>query len=164
MPRARSATCAQALTRGGIDITELGNHHGMSATVLLDPAAELYLRTGEPRYLRWRELIVQQPTRAPLNLLTPAAERRGCGGNRHRQGLPAVLEYGRLAKLHRATGKPQYLQAVRMCGTAYASSTCPGRRPVGRRGAPLARGVQSPRRVFARTAISRPAPRWRGCS
>jgi DUF1680 family protein len=43
--------CLHALTAGGIDITELGNHHGMSATVLLDPAVELYLSTQEEKYL-----------------------------------------------------------------------------------------------------------------
>jgi hypothetical protein len=38
--------CLHALTEGGIDITDLGNHHGMSATVLFDPAAELYFADG----------------------------------------------------------------------------------------------------------------------
>jgi DUF1680 family protein len=57
----------------GIDITELGNHHGMSATVLIDPAVELYFVTGEPRFLELARLVLQQADGNPrLALLTRA--------------------------------------------------------------------------------------------
>ena len=72
--RAGSATCVwRTLTSGGIDITDLGNHHGMSATVLMDPALELHFATGERRYLDLALRILEQAERNPrLALLTQA--------------------------------------------------------------------------------------------
>ena len=43
--------CLHVLRDTDVDITDLGNHFGMSATVLMDPAVELYVATGEARYL-----------------------------------------------------------------------------------------------------------------
>ena len=57
--------CWRTLTEGGIAITTLGNHHGLSATVLLDPAVELFSATGERKYLELAELIVRQASEAP---------------------------------------------------------------------------------------------------
>lgn len=106
--------CFTALTRGDIDITELGNHHGMSATCLLDPAAELYLRTGESRYLQLAELIVQQAdARVELNLLTQAVNGVDAAEIATGKAYQLCWNMVGMAKLHRATGKPQYLQAVR---------------------------------------------------
>src|SRR5262249_27648429 len=65
--------CRKTLTEGGIDINELGNHHGLSATVLMDPAVELYRATGEPRYLELAQRIVAQADANPaLALVTRA--------------------------------------------------------------------------------------------
>ncbi|UGQ46723.1 glycoside hydrolase family 127 protein [Massilia endophytica] len=106
--------CLQALTSGGIDITELGNHHGMSATILLDPAAELYLRTGEPRYLQLAELIVEQADARPeLNLLTQASSGVDAAEIATGKAYQLCWNMVGMAKLHRATGKQQYLDAVR---------------------------------------------------
>src|SRR5690606_3699998 len=52
--------CWQVFCEQQLDITTVGNHHGMSATVLLDPAAELYLLTREARYLELAETILAQ--------------------------------------------------------------------------------------------------------
>ena len=104
--------CWQTL-ESGIDITTLGNHHGMSATVLLDPAADLYLVTGEPRYLALAEKVLQQANANPrLALLTKALEGED----------PAFIATGKayqlcwnlvgLAKLYKATGKPEYQTAI----------------------------------------------------
>ena len=49
--------CAQALA-SGIDITTLGNHHGMSATVLMDAALELHAETAEPRFLALAQRVL----------------------------------------------------------------------------------------------------------
>ena len=46
--------------QAGSRITDLGNHFGLSATVLLDPAVELYLVTGEQRYLDLALLVLAQ--------------------------------------------------------------------------------------------------------
>lgn len=98
---------------GGIDITTLGNHHGMSATVLLDPAADLYLITGQPRYLALAEKVLEQANANPrLALLDKALEGED----------PAFIATGKayqlcwnlvgLAKLYKATGKPEYQRAI----------------------------------------------------
>ena len=65
--------CWNVLKSGAIDITELGNHHGLSATVLVDPAVELYLVTGTQRYLELAKLVVEQAeAHPPLALLSRA--------------------------------------------------------------------------------------------
>ena len=50
----------RALTEDGLNITDMGNHFGLSATVMLDPALELYFASGEQRYLDLALKIVAQ--------------------------------------------------------------------------------------------------------
>lgn len=105
--------CLHTLTVGGIDITELGNHHGMSATVLMDPAAELYFATGEKRYLELAELILQQANGNPdLALLSRTLA--GADAAEIATGKAYQLSWNLvgLAKLHRATGNPVYRQVL----------------------------------------------------
>lgn len=105
--------CWTMLHEGAINITELGNHHGMSATVLLDAAVELFIATNEPRHLALAELILQQADQRPeLALL-----RKSLGGvdaSEISAGKAYQLCWNLvgLAKLHKATGDPRYLQAV----------------------------------------------------
>ncbi|MEZ0469648.1 glycoside hydrolase family 127 protein [Luteimonas salinilitoris] len=105
--------CLHALTDGGIDMTGLGNHHGMSATVLLDPAVELHFATGEEKYLRLALRVLEQADAHPrLALLTRAlagADASEIGTGKAYQLLWNLVG---LAKLHRATGEPRYLRAV----------------------------------------------------
>jgi DUF1680 family protein len=102
-----------ATLSGGIDITSLGNHFGLSATVLLDPAAELYLTTREPRYLDLARLILKQASEAPALELLPQAL-AGTDAAFIATGKAYQLSWNLvgLAKLHRATGEPAYLEAV----------------------------------------------------
>jgi uncharacterized protein len=106
--------CWETLTRGGIDITDLGNHHGMSATVLLDAALELHFATGERRYLDLALLVLEQADRNPrLALLTQAlagADASQIGTGKAYQLIWNVVA---LAKLYRATGSEQYLGGAR---------------------------------------------------
>lgn len=105
--------CWRALTDGGIDINELGNHHGMSATVLMDPAAELYFVTGDQRYLDLALLILEQAERNPdLALLSRALA--GDDASEIATGKAYQLAWNLvgLAKLHRATGYPDLRKAV----------------------------------------------------
>lgn len=105
--------CWQTLSTGGIDITTLGNHHGLSATILLDPAVELYLVTQEPRYLELAKLILKQASDSPALELLPRAL-VGTDAAFIGTGKAYQLSWNLvgLAKLHRATGEPSYLQAV----------------------------------------------------
>jgi len=105
--------CAHALGEGGIDITDLGNHHGMSATVLMDAACELHFVTGEARYLALAERILEQANRhAPLALLTRALDGTDAAHIATGKAYQLIWNLVGLAKLHRATGRPELLQAV----------------------------------------------------
>lgn len=105
--------CWRTLTEGGIAITTLGNHHGLSATVLLDPAVELYFATGEKKYLELAELILKQASASPALELLPQAL-AGTDAAFISTGKAYQLSWNLvgLAKLHRATGDSRYLRAV----------------------------------------------------
>ena len=105
--------CWRTLSEGGIDICELGNHHGMSATVLLDAAVELYFATNEQRYLDLALLILQQADANPdLALLTQALAGADASEIATGKAYQLIWNLVGLAKLHRATGAPEYLRAV----------------------------------------------------
>ncbi|HKB57051.1 MAG TPA: beta-L-arabinofuranosidase domain-containing protein, partial [Lacunisphaera sp.] len=105
--------CWQALTEGGINITSLGNHHGLSATVLLDPAVELYLTTHEKKYLELARLILKQASDSPaLELLPRALDGTDAAFIATGKAYQLSWNLVGLAKLHRTTGDPACLQAV----------------------------------------------------
>jgi DUF1680 family protein len=105
--------CWRTLHEGGIDITELGNHHGMSATVLMDPAVELYFATGEQRYLELAQRVLQQANEQRELALLPRAL-AGIDAAGIATGKAYQLEWNLvgLAKLHKATGNADYRHAV----------------------------------------------------
>ncbi|HEV7777778.1 MAG TPA: beta-L-arabinofuranosidase domain-containing protein [Luteibacter sp.] len=105
--------CWHALVDDGIDITELGNHHGLSATVLMDPATELYFATGEPRYLALAERVLAQADGNPALALLQRGE-AGVDAAEIATGKAYQLAWNLvgLAKLHRATGNADYLRTV----------------------------------------------------
>ena len=97
----------------GIDITTLGNHHGMSATVFLDAAVDLHVATGAPRFLALAERILAQANAEPrLALLDRALA--GADPSEIATGKAYQLAWNLvgLAKLHRATGDARYGEAV----------------------------------------------------
>ena len=105
--------CWRTLTSGGIDITDLGNHHGMSASVLMDPALELHFATGEQRYLDLALRILEQADRNPrLALLTQALAGADAAEIATGKAYQLIWNLVALAKLHRATGDASYLRAV----------------------------------------------------
>lgn len=105
--------CLRTLGEGGIDITSLGNHHGMSATVLMDPAVELYFATNEPRYLQLAQRVLAQAEASPALALVERAL-AGVDASDVATGKAYQLLWNLvgLAKLHRATGEPRLLRAV----------------------------------------------------
>jgi len=106
--------CWRTVNEDGIAITDLGNHFGLSATVLLDPAVELYFATGEHRYLDLARLVLDQAEREPRNRLLSMAL-AGADPSEIATGKAYQLLWNLvgLAKLHRATGDDRYLAAVR---------------------------------------------------
>ena len=105
--------CWRTLAEGDIDICELGNHHGMSATVLMDAAVELYFATDTPRYLELAQLVLRQADANPdLALLRRALA--GVDASEIATGKAYQLAWNLvgLAKLHKATGDESYRVAV----------------------------------------------------
>lgn len=103
----------ETLTSGGIEITELGNHFGLSATVLMDAAVELHSETGETSYLDLALLIVNQAERDPRSAFLSAAL-AGADPSEIATGKAYQLlwNFVGLAKLYRATGEQRFLSAV----------------------------------------------------
>lgn len=105
--------CWRALSLGEIDITELGNHHGLSATVLLDPAVELYFATGNRTYLQLATRIVEQAeARAELQLISQALAGADAAEIATGKAYQLCWNLVGLAKLHRATGDARYATVV----------------------------------------------------
>ncbi|NRF65815.1 glycoside hydrolase family 127 protein [Aquincola sp. S2] len=111
--------CLQVLTEGGLDITTLGNHHGLSATVLLDPAAQLYLDTGEPRYLQLALRVLEQADAEPrLQLLRQALAGADAADIATAKAYQLQWNLVGLAKLWHATGREDLMRAVEALWTS----------------------------------------------
>jgi len=103
----------RTLSEGGVSITDLGNHFGLSATVLLDPAVELHAATGARRYLDLAKLILDQAEAEPRNRLL-SMSLSGADPSEIATGKAYQLLWNLvgIAKLYRATGDKRYLAAV----------------------------------------------------
>jgi DUF1680 family protein len=105
--------CLDVLTTRGFNITDLGNHLGISATVLLDPAVELYFATGDTKYLQLAKLVLAQANEKPGLLLLPTALQGGdVASIGDGKAYQLCWNFVGLAKLYRATGDAHYLTAV----------------------------------------------------
>ena len=113
------ALCITAFDAPGADITTLGNHFGLSATVLLDPALELYFATGEARFLALAERIHAQAEAHPESAIVARAL-AGADPSEIATGKAYQLLWNLvgIAKLHQATGRPDLLDAVQRLWTA----------------------------------------------
>ena len=104
----------RTLADDGINIVSLGNHFGLSATVMIEPAVELYWATGEQRYLDLALLIVEQAETDPRNrFFTRSIE--GVDPSEIASGKIYQLLWNMvgLAKLYRATGDDRFYKAIR---------------------------------------------------
>lgn len=105
--------CWRTLVDEGMDVTELGNHHGLSATVLLDPALELHFATGERRYLQLAEQILDQAEARPQSaFLSAALAGRDASEIATGKAYQLIWNMVGLAKLFRATGLDDYRDAA----------------------------------------------------
>lgn len=111
--------CWATLSAGAIDITELGLHHGLSATILLEGAVELYFATRVQKYLDLAALILTQADRRPeLELLKRSLA--GVDASEISTGKAYQLCWNMvgLAKLYKASGDAGYLRAVQHIWTS----------------------------------------------
>jgi DUF1680 family protein len=101
------------LSQGDVLITDLGNHFGLSATVLIDPMCELYFATGARRYLDLALLILDQAEADPhCAFVTAALNGDDVSAIATGKAYQLLWNLVGLAKLHRATAEPRYLAAV----------------------------------------------------
>lgn len=105
--------CWQAFVRDGIDITTCGNHHGMSATILLEPAVDLFNATGERNYLELAERVLACADREPrLQLLRRALSGEDAAHVGTGKAYQLLWNMVGIVKLHRATGNADALAAA----------------------------------------------------
>lgn len=104
----------RTLSDGKVSIIDLGNHFGLSATVLLDGAMVLWEATGERRYRDLGELVVTsmetEPRHRLLSMALAGADPSEIATGKAYQLLWNLVG---LARLYRATDEPRYLAAVR---------------------------------------------------
>jgi len=95
----------------GRDITKLGTRHGLSSVVLLESIVMLYERTGEERFLRFAEHIVQcieqNPQLRLMGAMQDGIDVSIPGDGKAYQLMATLLGY---AELHRHTAKASYLK------------------------------------------------------
>ncbi len=109
----------RTLGEDGVPITSLGNHHGLSATVLIDPAMELHFATGEARYLELAKRALRELESSPvLNLVEQINAGIDLANIGTGKAYQLCWNLTGLAKLHRATGDERLGRAIR---TAWAN-------------------------------------------
>ena len=103
----------QTLGEGAVRITDLGNHFGLSATVLIDPACELFFATGDDRYRDLALLVLEQAEADPHSAFLTAAL-AGADPSEIATGKAYQLLWNLvgLAKLYRITREERFLTAV----------------------------------------------------
>ncbi len=105
--------CLATLGKGDIDITELGNYFGMSATVLLDAAMALHLETNAPRFLALAQLVLDEADAEPqLALLSKALAGADAAEIATGKAYQLAWNLVGLAKLARVTGDADPRRAV----------------------------------------------------
>lgn len=112
------------LEEKGAKIVEMGNHRGMAASSVLEPFTQLYVRTGEQRYLEFAKEIVRQwetPTGPQLisKAEVPVGQRfpkptaqRWYTWDQGQKAYEMMSCYEGLLELYRLTGKPEYKRVV----------------------------------------------------
>jgi DUF1680 family protein len=125
--------CHAVFVDGGLDVTTLGNHFGLSATVLLEPAVELHASTGDARFLALAQVLHAQAESHPRSAIVARAL-EGADVSEIATGKAYQLLWNLVgvAKLHRATGDARLLDAVlRLWTRVRESHLTPGGGPWG---------------------------------
>ncbi|MCD6115909.1 glycoside hydrolase family 127 protein [bacterium] len=97
----------------GKSVAYRGNHFGASGTILLEPIIELYMQTGDQKYINFgKEIVKQVEARPELQLVSRIL--KGTDLSKIGEGKIYQLcwNYVGIAKLYEVTGNPDYLEAV----------------------------------------------------
>jgi uncharacterized protein len=106
--------CVQLFGSGPKSVAYMGNHLGLSGTILLDPIVQLYFETGEKRYLELGQRIIQQMEDRPgLQIISRSLQ----GMDLEQIGDGKIYQlcwnYLGVAGLYEATGQEDLLKAVK---------------------------------------------------
>lgn len=104
-------------------IVLMGNHRGMAASSVLEPICQLYVRTGNKKYLQFAEEIVSQwetdegpqlisKADIPVSLRFPKPVDNWYGWEQGQKAYEMMSCYEGLLELFRITGKEEYKEAV----------------------------------------------------
>ena len=105
--------CVGLFGSGKKSLANMGNHLGLSGTILLEPMVQLYRETGQDQYLQLAERIIQQMEERP-GLQVVSRSLRGLDLEEIGDGKIYQLcwNYLGIAQLFEATGNRDYLRAV----------------------------------------------------
>ena len=106
-----------------LNIVELGNHRGMAASSVLEPACQLYTRTGKKVYLDFAEEIVRQwetpqgpqlisKADIPVGSRFAKPETNWYGWEQGQKAYEMMSCYEGLLELYRITGNEKYKEAA----------------------------------------------------
>jgi DUF1680 family protein len=104
-------------------IVLMGNHRGMAASSVLEPICQLYVRTGNKKYLQFAEEIVSQwetdegpqlisKADIPVSQRFPKPVDNWYGWEQGQKAYEMMSCYEGLLELFRITGKEEYKEAV----------------------------------------------------
>src|SRR5690554_3173824 len=104
-------------------IVLMGNHRGMAASSVLEPICQLYVRTGNKKYLQFAEEIVSQwetdegpqlisKADIPVSQRFPKSVDNWYGWEQGQKAYEMMSCYEGLLELYRITGKEEYKEAV----------------------------------------------------
>lgn len=105
--------CWHTFAERGVEITRLGLFSGICATILLEPVADLYTLTGEPRYLDLARLIISRADARPeFGLVQKSLAAADVQTIAEGKAYELCWQYSGVIRLYRATGDEQYLRMV----------------------------------------------------
>ena len=121
----KQADCLiRELTERNAKIVRLGSHRGMAASSVLEPICQLYVRTGDKKYLDFAEEIIREwetpdgpqllsKADIPVGKRFPKPDRNNWyGWDQGQKAYEMMSCYEGLLELYRLTGKEEYKKAA----------------------------------------------------
>ena len=95
------------------DITDYGTRKGMSATIIIDPAIELYKVTGDQRYLDFTGLVVRKiEEKEGFRIVSEFLKKNDAENIGEGKAYQLIWNLKAIAKLYEETNNSNYLKAI----------------------------------------------------